>query len=213
VLAKGTALAATAAMLAVGTGIVPVQHNRAQRPKSPVAALGIVPGGGDAQSSDASSLRSSAATPGGPAALPGATGVHGGSPFAGGRRHAGGSAPGASREHRRASGEDEHGLLHDAPHRRSADGGSILGGDGETGAPALSGSGHVGATSADVPSADRSRHGGSSSPSSDGLAAKSPEEAPGSEPEPPPALEPRHREAEHSRSGKTPEAVPPEPPK
>jgi RNA polymerase sigma factor (sigma-70 family) len=51
VLAKGAALAATAAVLAVGTGIVPLSRHLAHRSKTAVLALGIAPSTAEASES------------------------------------------------------------------------------------------------------------------------------------------------------------------
>jgi RNA polymerase sigma factor (sigma-70 family) len=83
-LAKGAALAATAAVLAVGTGIVPLPRHLAHRSKAAVLALGISPATAEAQASEPSG------TPGPAGPLRGAT-SQAGSPTSQGRR---GSAPG-----------------------------------------------------------------------------------------------------------------------
>jgi hypothetical protein len=54
VLAKGAALAATAAVLAVGTGVVPLPRHLAHRSKAAAQALGIAPATAEAQTSASS---------------------------------------------------------------------------------------------------------------------------------------------------------------
>jgi RNA polymerase sigma factor (sigma-70 family) len=62
VLAKGAALAATAAVLAVGAGIVPLPRHLAHRSKAAVLALGIAPVTADAQASESSATSGPAGT-------------------------------------------------------------------------------------------------------------------------------------------------------
>ena len=58
-LAKGAALAATAAMLAVGSGVVPLPRHLAHRSKAAAIALGIAPATAEAQASSSSTTSTS----------------------------------------------------------------------------------------------------------------------------------------------------------
>ena len=81
-LAKGAALAATAAMLGVGSGVVPLPRHLAHRSKAAAIALGIAPATAEAQASSSSTTSTSVGALGEPATV---------------------SHPGPS-EHRRGSG-------------------------------------------------------------------------------------------------------------
>jgi RNA polymerase sigma factor (sigma-70 family) len=196
-IAKGVALAGSAALLAVGTGVVPVQRTTRHQQRTAVLALGAVPGAPATQESgsDASPapLPGNGALGGGPARAAGpspgdragATSRHvaarpGGAP---------GSDPGASRPGRHGQGSHaEHGGIQET--------------DGVSGAAALP-LAHE-APGAEIPHGDGAHGKPDAVAPPQGFAPKPPDEAPAAEPEPPP----RHREAERTKPAKSPEAPP-----
>jgi RNA polymerase sigma factor (sigma-70 family) len=197
-LAKGVALAGSAALLAVGTGIVPVQHPPAHRPKTAVVALGGVPGGSAAEPRDAATPPASGGALSGANPTDARTGARG--PRGGdGHRVAPGSTRGASGPRR--AGSDEHGRVHDGRHHGSGDGsgtdgsGILVGDNGVIGAPNTASLVHEGTPSPDASHGDRGTH----PKAPDASPPKPAEEAAAPEPEPP-----SRREADR-RSGKGPE--------
>jgi RNA polymerase sigma factor (sigma-70 family) len=136
VLAKGAALAATAAALAVGTGIVPLSRHLAHRSKAVVLALGIAPSTADASESSATPGLVAAPQERAPQAGPLASKELAGSPPSRSRT----SAPPRKRAERGADTLERRGVhLPQGPpsasERGSRDGGAVLEGeDGKSGA-------------------------------------------------------------------------------
>jgi RNA polymerase sigma factor (sigma-70 family) len=157
-LAKGAAMAATAAVLAVGTGIVSLPRHLVHPPKTAVLALSIAPATAEAQASEATAPAATAGAIGGrtPQAADGASHGRGGSEL---------SLPSRRRAKKRADGL-ERGIvpLQRSPltgsDRGSSDAGPALAGeDGQSAAAngsSPSGSGSDGTQAAKSGNTDRS---------------------------------------------------------
>jgi RNA polymerase sigma factor (sigma-70 family) len=212
-LAKGAALAATAAVLAVGTGVVPLPRHLAHSSKSAAQALGIAPATAEAQASGSPSL----ATPAGKAAesgevapsRPGHNGSHSRD-----RSHVGdGSAP-ASRGGSLRAARDEQGFMRSSGERSrdgsGGDAGTILSGEGESFRAAsgstTTGSGHDGGTGSDASSFEGSSTTGTGSDARDGHAGG---ESPQVQPQPS-SSSGDGREGAEATPGKTDEVSPPD---
>jgi hypothetical protein len=215
-LAKGAALAATAAVLAVGTGIVPLPRHLAHGSKAAVQALGIAPATAEAQASGSPSL----ATHAGKAresseVAPTRAGLRG-SHSRGGSRVGSGSPPGSPARPLRAAG-DEQGFMRSSGERSrdssGAAGSTIPSGEGES-LRAASGStttrsGHDGGTGSDASSFDGSSTTGTGSGGRD---SKGGGESPQLEPQPS-STSGDGREGTEATSGKTAELSPPDLPR
>jgi hypothetical protein len=185
-LAKGAALAATAAVLAVGTGIVPLPRHLAQGSKAAVQALGIAPATAEAQASRPSSV----ATPGGKADESGELALsHAGhrASDSRGRSHTGTmSAPGARARPLRVAG-DEHGFMHTSGERSrdssGGDGGSSLSGEGDSLRSGSATTGHDSGAGSDASTPDGSSTPGAGPAGHDG---SGPGQSPPLEPQPSP---------------------------
>jgi RNA polymerase sigma factor (sigma-70 family) len=189
-LAKGAALAATAAVLAVGTGVVPLPRHLAHRSKAAVLGLGIAPTTAEAQASESPST----AHPGGPLAQGissgsadsrrghGSDSSHGTSTAPSGRRPRTGadggerSQPGDLSGSGRGSGDAE--ALRDGKDDLS----------GAPGSPSRSGSGSYGLTEASPADPPHGGQGSECDHCSDAAAGSGADEARASDAEPTPLV-------------------------
>ncbi|MCW3028750.1 MAG: polymerase, sigma-24 subunit, subfamily [Solirubrobacterales bacterium] len=187
-LAKGAALAATAAVLAVGTGIVPLPRHLGHGSKAAVLALGIAPATAEAQASGPPSAAIPVAQAG---ASTGATRPHAGdgaSHSRGGSHVERGSGPGSRARALRGAG-DEHGFMRESGggsrDSSGSDGGPVLSGDGGSlraaAGSTATGSGHDGGSGSDASASDTSSTTATGSAGQDG---KGGGESPPLEPQP-----------------------------
>jgi hypothetical protein len=215
-LAKGVALAGSAAVLAVGTGIVPVGRP-AHGSKTPVLALGIGGAGAGAVTSNAASVPTLPTTLRSPGRVESSANTR--ARETSGRRHRRHDGAAGSSGRRVQGGGDER-RISDDPLRLGSREGSRSGGDailgadgGKSGSSTASGSGRDGSPSSGISGSDGSHDGSPRPPGSDGSPAVIGSEAPPPEPRATSDDRGRRSGSGDGGSGKSPEPIVAEPSK